>query len=129
MYFAAVFRIGFILMAFVIGLSACRKKQADKNILSESEMVKVLIEMYLGDEKISRASLPYDSVTKISPLIRQRVLARLGIPDSVYLMSMDYYMMHPEKLDKIFGIVVDSLSLREQRTPVFSPGNDTPAGF
>jgi hypothetical protein len=108
-----------------MALSGCRKEQPEQ-VLSEPEMARILLELYIGDEKISRASIPYDSVTKISPLIRKRVLQRLGVPDSVYLKSMEYYTQHPEKLDKVFGILVDSLSLREQRTPVFSPGYDTP---
>lgn len=129
MYFAGVFRLSLLALALVLSFTGCRKKKQDEQILSESEMVRVLLELYISDEKISRASIPYDSVTKISPLIRERVLRRIGVPDSVYLKSMEYYMNQPEKLDRIFGMLVDSLSLREQRTPVFSPGHDTPAGF
>lgn len=115
-------------MVLFMALSGCRKKQSEQ-ILSETEMVRLLLELYLSDEKISRASIPYDSVTKISPVIRQRVLQRIGVSESVYLKSMEYYLNNPEKLDRIFGILVDSLSLREQRTPVITPGYDTPAGF
>lgn len=127
-YFAVVIRLSVLVLLGTTALTACRKSKPD-TILSESDMVRVLLEMHLADEKISRAYIPYDSISKISPLIRERVLQRVGIADSVYQKSMEYYMSHPEKLDKIYGILVDSLSLREQRTPFFSPGHDTPPGF
>ncbi|GIV36049.1 MAG: hypothetical protein KatS3mg032_0428 [Cyclobacteriaceae bacterium] len=112
----------------LLAFYACGRKE-EQNVLSEKEMSKILVEMYLSDEKISRAGIPYDSIAVISPVIRNRVLQRLGISDSVYLHSMEYYMSHPEMLDRIYGRVVDSLSLLEQRNNVIQPGHDTPAGF
>jgi cAMP phosphodiesterase len=97
-------------------LVSCKYKQPE-GVLSEQEMVRVLMEIYIDEEKISRAYIPYDSITSISPLIRNRVLARLNLSDSVFMASMDYYMAHPHTLDRIYGALIDSLSLREQRLP------------
>lgn len=80
-------------------------------------MVKVLMEIYQGEEKITRAAIPYDSVTQLSHLIRQRILVRVNVPDSVFKKSMDYYMTRPQQLDRVYAILVDSLSLREQSLP------------
>lgn len=86
-------------------------------VLSEQEMVNVLMEIYQSEEKISLANIPYDSITKISPVIRQRILKRVNITDSVFSISMDYYMKHPNDLDRIYGALIDSLSFREHRMP------------
>ncbi len=80
-------------------------------------MVHVLMEIYMDEEKISRAYIPYDSVSRISPLIRQRILNRVNIPDSVFKASMEYYMARPQALDRIYGVLIDSLSFREHRMP------------
>ncbi|MCK6617651.1 MAG: DUF4296 domain-containing protein [Cyclobacteriaceae bacterium] len=86
-------------------------------MLNEQEMVKVLMEIYLDEEKISRASIPYDSVTRISPVIRQRILSRLNVSDSVFKTSMEYYMARPQVLERMYGALIDSLSFREYRMP------------
>lgn len=106
-----------IALLFVLGLSACKPKQPP-GVLNEQAMVKVLMEIYLDEEKISRAYIPYDSVTRISPVIRQRILNRLNVPDSVFKTSMEYYMAHPQVLERIYGALIDSLSFREHRMPV-----------
>lgn len=127
-YFAGVIRFSIPAIVMSVVLCACGSKEQQPP-LSEAEMVRILLEMYLSDEKISRASLPYDSVAQLSPLIRNRVLSRLGVSDSAYLQAMEYYMNHPDRLDKIYGVLIDSLSLREQRNSVVKPDYDTPAGF
>lgn len=108
--------IAVISITMLLPIHSC-KPAKPAGILSEQEMVKVLMEIYQGEEKVTRASIPYDSVTQLSPLIRQRILARVNVPDSVYKNSMDYYMARPKQLDRIYAILVDSLSLREQSLP------------
>ncbi|MFN3839664.1 MAG: DUF4296 domain-containing protein [Cyclobacteriaceae bacterium] len=98
----------------VISVLSCTP-QRPPGVLSEQQMVNVLMEIYQDEEKISRAYIPYDSVTIISPLIRQRILRRVNVTDSVFKISMHYYMLHPKELDRIYGALVDSLSFREQR--------------
>jgi hypothetical protein len=39
----------------------------------------------------------------------------VGIPDSVFIESYNYYAAHPVELEKIYSVVVDSLNLREQK--------------
>lgn len=108
--------IALISFTALLTLYSCRSDRPS-GILSEQEMVKVLMEIYQGEEKITRAAIPYDSVTQLSHLIRQRILVRVNVPDSVFKKSMDYYMTRPQQLDRVYAILVDSLSLREQSLP------------
>lgn len=103
-------------IVLIVTAWSCKPK-LPAGVLSEPDMVKVLMEIYIGEEKISRAAIPYDSVTRLSPLLRQRILNRINIPDSVFKKSMDYYMANPKQLERIYTVLVDSLSLREQSMP------------
>jgi hypothetical protein len=108
---------GLVITRLLLVLLISCKYEQPTGILSEKEMVHVLMEIYIDEEKISLAYIPYDSVTRISPLIRQRVLGRLNLSDSVFKASMDYYMAHPKVLDRIYAALIDSLSFREQQLP------------
>ncbi len=107
-----------------ISAVACSREKIPANILSEGEMVDVLMQMYLAEERFSRLSVTYDSSVNLIPYFRQRVFEQTGVPDSVYRKSMEYYMANPKKLDFIYAALVDSLSLREQRRPDEQPASD-----
>lgn len=123
--FLRAFLLLMLLWFFAFG---CRHRQP-QNILSESEIVKVLLEMYISDEKFARAGLPYDSLINVAPLVRERIFLRMGLTDSLYQRSMQYYMDHPDKLDRIFSALIDSLSLREQKIYSTPTTHDLPSGF
>lgn len=92
--------------------------------MSEAEMTRVLIEVYIDEEKISRLNLTRDSSEKIFELAKPYIFKRLGVVDSVFIESYKYYAEHPVELEKIYAVVVDSLNLREQKlitTPVTTP--------
>jgi hypothetical protein len=96
----------------------CKKEKAPEGILSEGEMVQVLMQLYLAEERFSRISITYDSSVNLMPHFRNRVFAETGVPDSLYRMSMEYYMANPKKLEFIYSALVDSLGLKEQRRQV-----------
>ena len=78
-------------------------------------MTRVLMEVYINEEKITRLNLNRDSAEKIFELAKPLIFERIGVPDSVFFESYNYYVAHPEALDKIYTVVVDSLNLREQK--------------
>lgn len=95
----------------------CRPKDKSKGILTESEMVNVLIQLYLAEEKIALFPISYDSLSRLMPYFREHIFTQVGVQDSVFRKSMEYYMAHPKRLEYIYTAVVDSLSLQEQVVP------------
>ena len=49
----------------------------------------------------------------------------MSVSDSSFMRSMDYYMAHPEKLERIYTALVDSLSFRTQATAVADSAKKT----
>lgn len=85
-------------------------------MLSEQEMVKVLTEIYLAEETAAHMGMPYDSVRKVFPKFEAKIFEEKGLSDSAFRRSMEYYKTQPKKLEKIYAALIDSLSLKAQRT-------------
>lgn len=105
-------------LIFLIGLTLfiqCTNDKKPAQLMSEAEMTRVLIEVYIDEEKISRLNLNRDSSEKIFELAKPYIFERLGVSDSVFIESYNYYAEHPVELEKIYAVVVDSLNLREQK--------------
>lgn len=108
--------IRIILMGMIIlVVSGCGKNKPPEGILSEKQMVNVMTELYVAEEKASRLSIPYDSTRKIFPMFSARAFEKAGVSDSLFRQSLNYYMQEPEKLERIYTILVDSLNLKAQR--------------
>lgn len=104
-----------VLLSFILlfGLSQCSEKKPEK-VLSEAEMVAILTDIYLAEEKVSRLSIRYDSMKAVFPYFESRIYEKFGVSDSLLTRSFQYYLQHPDKLDGIYTAVIDSLNLKEQ---------------
>lgn len=108
--------IGIIVFGMVILLaSACGESSKPEGILTEKQMVNVMTELYLAEEKANRLAIPYDSIKEVFPLFSAKAFEKTGITDSTFRRSLDYYMSKPEQLENIYTILVDSLNLKAQR--------------
>jgi hypothetical protein len=106
---------GVIFLTAIFLLTRCKNEEKPAQLLSEAEMTRVLMEVYISEEKISRLNLNRDSAEQVFEWAKPFIFQRIGVPDSVFFESYNYYVAHPEELDKIYAVVVDSLNLREQK--------------
>ena len=95
---------------------SCGEKKPE-GVLSRAEMVQILEEMYLAEEKANRLALPRDSAKKVFKVMEEKVFNNFAANDSIFQRSFDYYMEHPSELELIYTALVDTLQLREQRAP------------
>lgn len=104
------------LIAFVCLLMvSCGKKELPPGVLTQEQMAPIVIEIYLAEARLSGSLMPRDSASAIFKRHEQVVLQKAGIADSTLRASYQYYLAHPEEFEKIYDVVIDSLSLREQR--------------
>lgn len=98
-------------------LFSCQSRdRTPAGILSQGEMVQVLADIYVSEEKVSSLNLAHDSAQAVSDVFRAKVLENVSMTDSVFKKSFDYYMDRPAEMEVIYTILVDTLQLREQRT-------------
>lgn len=102
-------------MFFALIIS-CEKEKTPPGVLSKHDMIRALSELYVAEEKIARAGLPYDSILKFFPQFEAKALQKAGISDSVFRKSMEHYKSNPEELEYIYTALVDSLNLKAQES-------------
>lgn len=93
---------------------ACGESKPE-GILTEKQMVTVMTELYLAEEKAGKLPVPYDSLQDLLPMFSARAFEKTGVSDTLFQKSLDYYMNEPEKLENIYTTLVDSLNLKAQR--------------
>jgi hypothetical protein len=102
--------------AVLAGLISCDSKKPE-GILSRDEMVQVMEELYIAEEKVNQLGLSRDSARQVFEFMDQKVFENAAIEDSIFAKSFDYYMEHPTEMELIYTALVDTLQLREQRAP------------
>jgi hypothetical protein len=110
-----------MVVLIIFALSCSNKRQVPEGILTHDQMVAVMSELYVAEQKITALGIKRDSLEQIAAVMKDKVFVKVGIPDSVFRRSMNYYMDHPQELELIYTSLVDSLNLREQRIPAMQP--------
>jgi hypothetical protein len=105
----------------ILTVAACAERKPE-GILTEKQMVNVMTELYLAEEKAGKLPIQYDSLQKLIPMFSAMAFEKTGISDTLFRKSFDYYMSEPAKLEDIYTILVDSLNLKAQR--VHTPKQD-----
>jgi hypothetical protein len=105
-----------LIFSAMIGLQSCEEKK-ETGILSEKEMVRILTEIYITEDKVNRLALGPDTSRQIFQKMKGKIELKTGVPDSVFMRSLEYYSRRPEQMENIYTALVDSLNLKEQRVP------------
>ena len=74
-----------------------------------------MIDIHLVEAAVSIKNLPRDSSVLVYSLYEKDVFKKHNISDSTYKKSFDFYTSRPALMDKLYEMVVDSLSLREEQ--------------
>jgi hypothetical protein len=82
-------------------------------VLDEDLMVSVLIDIQLAEGKVSSFPISYDSSQVLYSLLEKDIFSKHRVTDSVFIMSMEYYLEDAEKMDRMYARVIDSLVVLE----------------
>ena len=118
----AKLRIIPILLTLIIMISSCgdKVKNVPDNIVDESMLVPLLVDIHLTDAMLTKEKKPqtekYEEAIKLYP----SVLLKHNINRAVFDSTIRYYVKSPEKFAKIYDDVLRELSILEgkvQETP------------
>ena len=96
-------------------LSCSRRDKIPPGILDQGQMVNVLAEIYMMEQRVGGLGVKRDSIKQVFKVMTDTIFAAANVNDSIFKRSMNYYMDRPKELDIIYGALIDSLNLREQR--------------
>ena len=83
-------------------------------MLSDEEMVKMLIEIHLLESNISLLRVNQDSSQVLYNSFEKILFEEKGVDYDQYLKTYKYYLEDVSHMERIYEIVVDSLNLREK---------------
>ena len=112
-----------VILSLTVGLIAtnCGKKQAQNDVLPQDKLVSIMIEFYLAESRLGKLSITQDSARKLFVPFEEAVLKKYQVSDSVLSKTYQYYFDHPTEMEKIYEVVLDSLSLRERKATSVLP--------
>lgn len=93
---------------------SCGSRSTPAGILSEDQIVNVLIDIHLAEGYVTTFPIHFDSSRKLYPLLEKEVFVKHQVEDSVFKVSLEYYLRDAQKMDKIYARIIDSLSIKEK---------------
>lgn len=108
-------RVGLWFVVAGLIFSACQKEKRPEGVLSPEELSKLMVELYLAEARIGGQNMAKDTAMKYFIPFEEKLKGRYGVSDSIIRITYQYYISHPEELEKIYDSVIDTLSLREQK--------------
>lgn len=100
---------------------SCSKKETQEGILPQDTLVNIMIEFYLAESRLGKLSITQDSARKLFVPFEESVLKKYQVSDSALSKTYQYYFDHPTEMEKIYEVVLDSLSLRERKASSVLP--------
>lgn len=107
--------VKYILLMLVLMLAQCGDEKKPKGLLTQDQMVSLMVDVYLAEARLSAKGISRDSASKLFAPFEKKLLTQKGLTDSVLKANYTYYLERPKELEIILDAVIDTLSLREQR--------------
>lgn len=101
-------------VAILIIVSCTQKDDIPKGVLPPEKMANILAQIYEAEHKATNIGLKYDSSKIVMRHYELKIFEENNTSDSIYKESFSYYLENPQKLELVYDIVIDSMSLREQ---------------
>lgn len=102
-----------IIVLFIV-LVSCGGNEKPEDLLSEDKMVEILVDIHLAEGFVQSLSIPYDSSKVLYPILERQIFEKHGIADSVYINSLEHYLLDAAKMEYLYERTIDSLTIREK---------------
>jgi Domain of unknown function (DUF4296) len=96
----------------------CGSVDKPEGVLSKPQMVSALKDIYVMEQKVDKAVHRVDSAKQIFPYFESKVFDAQGLNDSTFRASYNYYMEHPDQLDQVYAMLIDTLNLLSERARI-----------
>ncbi|MFT6828923.1 MAG: hypothetical protein ACJAZV_002217 [Roseivirga sp.] len=105
----------FLLAVSFFVFSCGEKEEIPEWLLSETQMVELLVDFRVAEGKVENLNIKNDSSALLFKILERKLFEEHQIDTTIYKNSYQYYILHPEKAVGIFDAVLDSLNLMQQR--------------
>jgi hypothetical protein len=105
----------FLILIVLFCASCIKPAEPPVGIIPKDTMSYILTDIHIAEAKLSVKPLMQDSARENYSNTKTSIFKKYHISEGRFNESFDWYTQNIEQLDKIYEVVVDSLSLRETR--------------
>ncbi len=105
-----------LLLVSILSVAGCKKEKRPEPVLSQEELSTLLVEFYLAEARLGTIPVSHDSAMKLFLPFEQSLLKKKNVSEEVLKRTYRYYLDHPKEFEAVYDRVIDTLSLREQRS-------------
>ena len=95
--------------------TAClRQTKVPEGIIPKEKMAELLLAIHIAEAKTNEIRLfTADSTARVYKFYESTIFKKYHITPKTYRKSYDFYISHPELINDVYSIVVDSLNARK----------------
>ena len=108
----------FLSVLLTLAFTQCQRPEEPMRpelLLPKEKMTSLLTNLHLAEARVEASRLAPDSARALFNQLRHDLFWKYETTDSAFYQSYRYYAVHDKDLDKIYGDVIDSLSMREMK--------------
>ena len=113
---------------FCIGLLACGEKETKQpaGLVPRDQMVQILADIHTAEAQIESNMVYPDTAMMSYNYAEQQIFKKHGVTEQEFRDTYQYYKDNLKEMDKLYEIIVDTLSLRETKARATSTPQLTP---
>lgn len=104
----------FLLINVIVGFG-CSSTVQKQDVIPPETMVELLTEIHILEAQVDKLRLTKDSTYMVYNTLEQEIFEKYAVNKALYEESFKFYLARPERLDKIYSVVVDSLNVIQKR--------------
>jgi hypothetical protein len=105
----------FLFVLSLLVLLNCSDKVSKKDVLSETKMAAILIDIHIAEAKVHQVTVgSRDSTAAVYLALEAKILKKNKVSKKLYKKSFNYYNDRPDLMEKIYTAVIDSLNVRQK---------------
>ena len=110
-----IFKIALVTSVVVYLFTGCKSNDKPEGILSEQEMMSFFLDIYEAESSLTSLGMERDTVMAIFSKYENIIFEKHNLNKERYQKSLTYYYDHPGELERIYEILIDTLTLRESK--------------
>lgn len=102
---------------FCLCLLSCGQETDDKpaNMVPTQKMVRILADIHTAEALIEHNVAYPDTAMVIFSERQKAILKKYGVKQQAFKRTYRYYLTHLDEMDKLYEVIVDTLSVRESQ--------------
>nr|WP_262921671.1 DUF4296 domain-containing protein [Pontibacter ruber] len=103
------------------------EQQKPEHLLSRDKMIQILADVHTAEATVEHQVVYPDTALMTFNYLQQQILKKHKISEQEFRDTYNYYLDNLKEMDKLYEIIIDTLSVRESKARVQAGQEPVPA--